>query len=154
MRSQGMGWGQIAQKQGTKLGPVISGLKNANQQMTTTNVSSTEANQPARQALLFPAVENLTAIPARTSRDKTGRVKVSSVVPTGPRLAAMLTAGALCRDQVKRVVETAASQRLVVMAIQDKPKVKASSISRKDTEMKAAKSIVLRGARSSYSSLS
>jgi len=41
MRSQGMGWGQIAQKQGTKLGPVISGLKSANQQMTTTNASST-----------------------------------------------------------------------------------------------------------------
>src|SRR4029453_18782587 len=41
MRSQGMGWGQIAQKQGTKLGPVISGLKNANNQMTTTNASST-----------------------------------------------------------------------------------------------------------------
>jgi hypothetical protein len=40
MRSQGMGWGQIAQKQGTKLGPVISGLKSANQQMNTTNASS------------------------------------------------------------------------------------------------------------------
>jgi hypothetical protein len=41
MRSQGMGWGQIAQQQGTKLGPVISGLKSANKQMTTTNASST-----------------------------------------------------------------------------------------------------------------
>jgi hypothetical protein len=40
LRSQGMGWGQIAQKQGTKLGPVISGLKSANQQMTATNASS------------------------------------------------------------------------------------------------------------------
>ena len=103
-----------------------------------------QANQPAPQALLFPALENRTAIPARVSRDKTGRVKVSSVVPTGPRLAEMLTAGALCRDQVKRVVEAAASQRLVVMAIQDKPKVKASSISRKDAELKVAlNSIVL-----------
>jgi hypothetical protein len=41
MRSQGMGWGQIAQQQGTKLGPVISGLKSTNKQVTTTNVSST-----------------------------------------------------------------------------------------------------------------
>jgi hypothetical protein len=41
MRSQGMGWGQIAQQQGTKLGPVISGLKSANRQMTTTTASST-----------------------------------------------------------------------------------------------------------------
>jgi hypothetical protein len=39
MRSQGMGWGQIAQKLGTKLGPVVSGLKSANQNMTTTNAS-------------------------------------------------------------------------------------------------------------------
>src|SRR5262247_2700126 len=41
MRSQGMGWGQIAQAQGTKLGPVISGLKSANQHITTTTASST-----------------------------------------------------------------------------------------------------------------
>lgn len=30
LRAQGMGWGQIAQAQGTKLGPVISGMKAAN----------------------------------------------------------------------------------------------------------------------------
>jgi hypothetical protein len=41
MRSQHMGWGQIAQKLGTKLGPVISGLKSANQGITTTSASST-----------------------------------------------------------------------------------------------------------------
>lgn len=41
MRSQHMGWGQIAQKLGTQLGPVVSGLKSANQQMTTTNASPT-----------------------------------------------------------------------------------------------------------------
>src|SRR4029450_7526412 len=40
MRSQHMGWGQIAHKLGTKLGPVVSGLKSANQHMTTTNASS------------------------------------------------------------------------------------------------------------------
>jgi hypothetical protein len=39
------------------------------------------------------------------------------------------------------------AHREAVTAIQDKPKVKPSSISRKDTEMKAAKSIVLRGAK-------
>jgi hypothetical protein len=41
MRSQHMGWGQIAQRLGTKLGPVVSGLKSANQSMTTTSASST-----------------------------------------------------------------------------------------------------------------
>src|SRR5215475_9014287 len=40
VRNQGMGWGQISQAQGTKLGPVISGLKSANQQMSTTSASS------------------------------------------------------------------------------------------------------------------
>src|SRR5262245_13123350 len=39
------------------------------------------------------------------------------------------------------------AHREAVRAIQDKPKAKVSSISRKDTEMKAAKSIVLRGAK-------
>ena len=41
MRSQNMGWGQIAQKLGTKLGPVVSGMKSANQNMTTASASST-----------------------------------------------------------------------------------------------------------------
>jgi hypothetical protein len=40
MRSQHMGWGQIAHKLGTKLGPVVSGLKSANQNMTTATASS------------------------------------------------------------------------------------------------------------------
>ena len=52
MRSQGMGWGQIAQKQGTKLGPVISGLKSANQQVTTTNVSSTSQSTTSSSAIV------------------------------------------------------------------------------------------------------
>ena len=41
MRSQNMGWGQIAQKLGMKLGPVVSGMKSANQNMTTASASST-----------------------------------------------------------------------------------------------------------------
>src|SRR4029453_9474709 len=113
-----------------------------------------EANQPAPQALLFPALENRTAILDRTFPAKTGRVKVSSVAPTGPRQAAMLMAGALCRDQVKRVVETAASQRLVVTAIPDKPKVKASSISRKVRKWKQQNLSLGGGPESGCSSLS
>ena len=35
MRADGMGWGQIAQSMGYKLGPVISGVKSANAQITT-----------------------------------------------------------------------------------------------------------------------
>jgi len=34
MRSQNMGWGQIAQKSGFKLGPVISSMKSANKNLT------------------------------------------------------------------------------------------------------------------------
>jgi hypothetical protein len=52
MRSEGMGWGQIAQKQGTKLGPVISGLKSANQQMTTTNASSTASQSTSSSSAI------------------------------------------------------------------------------------------------------
>ena len=44
MRNQKMGWGQIAQKLGYKLGPVISGMKNANQSMTTTTAPSSTSN--------------------------------------------------------------------------------------------------------------
>jgi hypothetical protein len=40
LRSQNMGWGQIAQKLGYKLGPVMSGMKSANQSITTAALSS------------------------------------------------------------------------------------------------------------------
>ena len=90
-----------------------------------------EASQPALQAQSFPGVENPKVILARTSRDKAGREKVSSALPAGPWATAMLTAEASSRAQVKRRVEIAALPRLAVRAIPDKPKVMASSISRK-----------------------
>jgi hypothetical protein len=43
MRSQNMGWGQIAQKLGYKLGPVISSMKHTNQNLTTTTSTTTGA---------------------------------------------------------------------------------------------------------------
>jgi hypothetical protein len=41
MRSQNMGWGQIAQKLGFKLGPVIAGMKSANQNLASTTTTAT-----------------------------------------------------------------------------------------------------------------
>jgi len=55
MRSQGMGWGQIAQAQGTKLGPVISGLKSANQHITTTTASSTGSQTSSSSSAIVSA---------------------------------------------------------------------------------------------------
>lgn len=43
MRSEKMGWGQIAQKLGYKLGPVVSGLKRTNENMTVATSSSKES---------------------------------------------------------------------------------------------------------------
>lgn len=43
MRSQHMGWGQIAHKLGFKLGPVVSAMKHSNQSMTVASSSSTES---------------------------------------------------------------------------------------------------------------
>lgn len=40
MRAQGMGWGQIAHSLGTKLGPVISGMKSANANAHVTSQAS------------------------------------------------------------------------------------------------------------------
>ena len=48
MRSQNMGWGQIAQKLGYKLGPVIAGMKSANHNLaSTTNPSSNKSGVTA-----------------------------------------------------------------------------------------------------------
>ena len=44
MRSQNMGWGQIAQKLGYKLGPVISGMKSANQNLATNTASASSGS--------------------------------------------------------------------------------------------------------------
>lgn len=43
LRSQNMGWGQIAQKLGFKLGPVVSGLKATNHGLTVRGPSSTDS---------------------------------------------------------------------------------------------------------------
>lgn len=40
LRSQNMGWGQIAQKLGYKLGPVMSGMKSANQHLASQSTST------------------------------------------------------------------------------------------------------------------
>lgn len=40
LRSQNMGWGQIAQKLGYKLGPVMSGMKSANQHLANQSTST------------------------------------------------------------------------------------------------------------------
>ena len=44
MRSQNMGWGQIAQKLGFKLGPVISQMKSANHNLATATPSTSKAS--------------------------------------------------------------------------------------------------------------
>jgi len=47
LRSDGMGWGQIAQKLGFKLGPVMSGLKSANHSLAAGATSSTSTSSVA-----------------------------------------------------------------------------------------------------------
>jgi hypothetical protein len=44
LRSQKMGWGQIAQKLGYKLGPVISGMKSANHSLGNVNTASSKGH--------------------------------------------------------------------------------------------------------------
>jgi hypothetical protein len=41
MRADGMGWGQIAHQLGTKLGPVVSGIKSQNARMATLSAEGT-----------------------------------------------------------------------------------------------------------------
>ncbi|MEX0805206.1 MAG: hypothetical protein WD688_18070 [Candidatus Binatia bacterium] len=45
MRSQNMGWGQIAQKSGFKLGPVISSIKSANNNITNNATAATSKSR-------------------------------------------------------------------------------------------------------------
>jgi len=44
MRSQHMGWGQIAQKLGFKLGPVIASMKSANHSLAATTAATSNSN--------------------------------------------------------------------------------------------------------------
>lgn len=47
LRSQGMGWGQIAQKLGTKLGPVMAGMKSANKNFASAAPASAKGTNVA-----------------------------------------------------------------------------------------------------------
>lgn len=65
MRADGMGWGQIAQSMGYKLGPVISGMKSANTQIatqpatktgsTTTTTTTTTSSSPSKSGVVTGA---------------------------------------------------------------------------------------------------
>ena len=46
MRADGMGWGQIAQASGTKLGPVVSGIKSQNAQSRRCLPPNTRPDRP------------------------------------------------------------------------------------------------------------
>src|SRR5574341_601666 len=48
MRSHKMGWGKIAQELGTKLGPVMSGMKRANQSLATTTTATAKGSNATR----------------------------------------------------------------------------------------------------------
>ena len=50
LRSQNMGWGQIAQKLGYKLGPVMSGMKSANQHLANQSASGGTTATTASQS--------------------------------------------------------------------------------------------------------
>jgi hypothetical protein len=50
LRAQGMGWGQIAQSYGFKLGPVISGMKAANAQVSAPPTTAAGATSPSAAA--------------------------------------------------------------------------------------------------------
>jgi hypothetical protein len=58
MRSQKMGWGKIAQELGTKLGPVMSGMRRANQSLATTTTATAKGSA---------ATSNTTATTAKGS---------------------------------------------------------------------------------------
>lgn len=50
MRSQNMGWGQIAQKLGFKLGPVIASMKSANQSLAASTAATSKGHGTTGQA--------------------------------------------------------------------------------------------------------
>jgi len=55
MRADGMGWGQIAQQLGTKLGPVVSGIKARNASIAATPASKQGTTTNGRSAAGTPA---------------------------------------------------------------------------------------------------
>jgi hypothetical protein len=86
--ASGMGWGQIAQSYGVKLGPVVSSIKAANHRLAST---STTANQTTSNAATGTKSNT-----ARTDgyRSKNGiKVASSSASSTGLSTAAGTTAG-------------------------------------------------------------
>jgi len=68
MRSQNMGWGQIAQKLGVKLGPVIAGMKSGNQHLAST--ATTTSTTPAKAS-------SVTTTSGKSGNSDTGIVSAS-----------------------------------------------------------------------------
>lgn len=62
MRAQGMGWGQIANSLGFKLGPVISGIKSANAQVASRASAKAGATSPSTTAGGTPSARSESGI--------------------------------------------------------------------------------------------
>jgi hypothetical protein len=95
-------------------GATRTALKSANQNMTTASVSSTGSQSASSSSGIVSGSGKSHGNSGQEVSGQTGRGKVSLVAPVGRRLAAMLTERTLCWDQVKRLVETVASQPLAV----------------------------------------
>lgn len=95
LRADGMGWGKIAQVYGTKLGPVVSGLKAANRQIATAPSTTTTASQAVIGSKVSPQAGKgvVTAGGTTTGTAGTkGMTAAGSSTPAG-KGAGIVTAG-------------------------------------------------------------
>jgi len=97
MRADGMGWGQIAQQLGTKLGPVVSGIKAGN-----TSIAAVPASKPGAASSVNSAVSTPVSSTHSTAAGSSSSGRGRSGIVTG--------AGApgLSKSQGRGSVSTAA----------------------------------------------
>lgn len=88
MRASGMGWGQIAQAYGTKLGPVISGMKSAN-----TALSRTATVKPGTTTTTTGTTPTTATGKATTAKPKTTTGTGKSGIVTGAGGGASVVGG-------------------------------------------------------------
>ncbi|MEP7068264.1 MAG: hypothetical protein ABI789_03440 [Usitatibacter sp.] len=83
MRASGMGWGQIAQASGTKLGPVVSGLKMANSKIAAlpaTTTSTTATGTTTAKGVGAPTSKGITTAAGASAPATHGKGVSSGVV--------------------------------------------------------------------------
>jgi hypothetical protein len=113
MRADGMGWGQIAQATGTKLGPVVSSIRSTQNKVAALPATEGKRTPATTTATTTTAAGSSTSGPGKSSK---GITTAGGAISAGPGAKGLVTAGGASAGSVTHGNSANAPGRGIVTA--------------------------------------